>query len=209
MKWNHFLQWLINGLEKMKKDVIYEQLMGELEPKGIRLINFNKLSAEEGQLLETKGGKARTAIIPCSNNVFKRLIDIPTRKGNFMLSEELILHFLPKMFKNYEVKEKSLIRITRNADIDTETIYDEDLDYREAMENLIKQRKRMNPVRMELSRELDKKMIRSLCKNIQVEKEHVFLSRVPLDMSFVFAVQGYLKKEGKDELFYRGFSGRG
>ena len=107
MKWNHFLQWLINGREKMKKDVIYEQLMGELEPKGIRLINFNKLSAEEGQLLETKGGKARTAIIPCSNNVFKRLIDIPTRKGTFMLSEELILHFLPKMFKNYIVKEKS------------------------------------------------------------------------------------------------------
>ena len=138
MKWNHFLQWLINGLEKMKKDVIYEQLMGELEPKGIRLINFNKLSAEEGQLLETKGGKARTAIIPCSNNVFKRLIDIPTRKGTFMLSEELILHFLPKMFKNYIVKEKSLLRVTRNADIDTETIYDEDLDYREAMENLIK-----------------------------------------------------------------------
>ena len=42
MKWNHFLQWLINGLEKMKKDVIYEQLMGELEPKGIRLINDEK-----------------------------------------------------------------------------------------------------------------------------------------------------------------------
>ena len=107
MNWNHFLQWLTNGLEKMKKDVIYEPLMGELEPKGIRLINFNKLSAEEGQLLETKGGKTRTAIIPCSNNVFKRLIDIPTRKGTFMLSEELILHFLPKMFKNYIVKEKS------------------------------------------------------------------------------------------------------
>ena len=87
MNWNHFLQWLTNGLEKMKKDVIYEPLMGELEPKGIRLINFNKLSAEEGQLLETKGGKTRTAIIPCSNNVFKRLIDIPTRKGTFMLSE--------------------------------------------------------------------------------------------------------------------------
>ena len=69
-----------------------------------------------------------------------------------MLSEKLILHFLPKMFKNYEVKEKSLLRITRNADIDTKTIYDEDLDYRDAMENLIRQRKRMNPVRMELSR---------------------------------------------------------
>ena len=223
-----------------KKAVIYEQLMGELEPKGIRLINFNKLSADEGKLLETyfdheiapylsanivskqqpfpflknkdiyavalletKGGKSKTAIIPCSNNVFKRLIDIPTRKGTFMLSEELILHFLPKMFKNYEVKEKSLIRVTRNADIDTETIYDEDLDYREAMESLIKQRKRMNPVRIELSRELNKKMIRSLCKDIHVEKEHVFLTRVPLDMSFVFALQSYLKGTEQEELFYQ------
>ena len=223
-----------------KKAVIYEQLMGELEPKGVRLINFNRLSAEEGKLLETyfdheiapylsanivskqqpfpflknkdiyavallatKGGKTRTAIIPCSNNVFKRLIDIPTRKGTFMLSEELILHFLPKMFKNYEVKEKSLLRVTRNADIDTETIYDEDLDYREAMENLIKQRKRMNPVRMELSRELDKKMISSLCKDIHVEKDHVFMSRVPLDMSFVFAIQSYLRSTDQENLFYQ------
>ena len=213
-----------------KKAAIYEQLMGELEPKGIRLINFNKLSAEEGKLLETyfdneiapylsanivskqqpfpflknkdiyavalletKGGKTRTAIIPCSNNVFRRLIDIPTRKGTFMLSEELILHFLPKMFKNYIVKEKSLIRVTRNADIDTETIYDEDLDYRDAMENLIKQRKRMSPVRMEISRELNKKLTSSLCKEIKVDKDHVFLSRVPLDLSFVFALQGYLR----------------
>ncbi|MGN0391474.1 MAG: polyphosphate kinase 1 [Bariatricus sp.] len=223
-----------------KKAVIYEQLMGELEPKGIRLINFNKLSAEEGKLLETyfdqeiapylsanivskqqpfpflknkdiyavallatKSGKTKTAIIPCSNNVFKRLIDIPTRKGTFMLSEELILHFLPKMFKKYEVKEKSLIRITRNADIDTETIYDEDLDYREAMEKLIKQRRRMNPVRMELSRELNKKMISSLCKELNVEKDHVFLSRVPLDMSFVFAIQSYLKNTAQEDLFYQ------
>ena len=223
-----------------KKAVIYEQLMGELEPKGVRLINFNKLSAEEGRLLEayfdneiapylsanivskqqpfpflknkdiyaaallvTKGGKSRTAIIPCSNNVFKRLIDIPTRKGTFMLSEELILHFLPKLFKNYEVKEKSLIRVTRNADIDTETVYDEDMEYRKAMENLIKQRKRMNPVRMELSRELNKKMISSLCRDIHVDKEHVFLSEVPLDMSFVSAIQSYLKNTGQEDIFYQ------
>ena len=90
-----------------------------------------------------KGGKTRTAIIPCSNNVFRRLIDIPTRKGTFLLSEELILQFLPKFFKNYSVKEKSLIRVTRNADIDTEMIYDEDLDYRDAMENLIKVKLKM------------------------------------------------------------------
>ena len=222
-----------------KKTVIYEQLMGELEPKGIRLINFNKLSAEEGKileeyfdreiapylsanivskqqpfpflknkdiyavaLLESKGGKTRTAIIPCSNNVFRRLIDIPTRKGTFLLSEELILQFLSKFFKNYSVKEKSLIRVTRNADIDTEMIYDEDLDYRDAMENLIKERKRMNPVRMEFTGTLNKKMMHALCKTIHVEKEHVFRSDVPLDLSFVFAIQSYLKNTNAGELFY-------
>ena len=56
---------------------------------------------------------------------------------------------------------------------------------------------------MELSRELNKKMIRSLCKDIHVEKEHVFLSRVPLDMSFVFAIQSYLKNTDQEELFYQ------
>ena len=223
-----------------KKAVIYEQLMGELEPKGIRIINFNKLSAEEGALLEeyfdneiapylsaniiskqqpfpflnnkdiyavaslsTRTGKSRIAIIPCSNNVFRRLIDIPTRKGTFMLSEELILHFLPKMFKSYGVKEKSLLRVTRNADIDTETIYDEDLDYREAMEMLVKQRRRMNPVRVELSRPLNKKMIDSLCEAINVKKSHVFISEVPLDMSFVFSIQNYLRNTNQSELFYQ------
>ena len=224
----------------LKKARIYEQLMGELEPKGIRIVNFNKLSDEEGKLLEayfdteiapylsaniiskqqpfpflknkeiyaaarlaSKSGKTKTAIIPCSNNVFRRLIDIPTRPGNFMLSEELILHFFPKMFRNYTVKEKTLIRVTRNADIDTETIYDEDLDYRDAMENLIRQRKRMKPVRMELSREISKKMIQSLCKAIQVDKTHVFLSDVPLDLSFVFGIQNYLRSKGNEELFYQ------
>ena len=222
-----------------KKDIIYEQLMGELEPQGIRIINFNRLSGEEGDLLETyfdheiapylsanivskqqpfpflknkeiyavallgtKSKKTKVAIIPCSNNVFKRLIDIPTRLGTFMLSEELILHFLPKLFPKYEVVEKSLLRITRNADIDTETIYDEDMDYRDAMENLIKQRKRMNPVRMELSREINKKLVNEICKCVNVDKKHVFMSKVPLDMSFVFAIQNYLRGQEKENLFY-------
>lgn len=233
---------ILNTTRKLdlKKGKIYEQLMGELEPKGIRIINFNKLSKEEGIFLETyfdheiapylsanivssqqpfpflknkdiyavillksKNGKDRIAIIPCSNNVFKRLIEIPTRPGTFMLSEEIILHFIPKIFDKYSVIEKSLIRITRNADIDTETIYDEDLDYRDAMENLVKQRRRMNPVRIEFSRELNSKLVDKICKYVQIGKSHVFLSWVPLDMSFVFAIQNYLRKQNSEDLFYQ------
>lgn len=222
----------------LKKSKIYEQLMGELEPQGIRIINFNKLSKEEGTLLEayfdkevapflspmivgkqqpfpflngkelyalvlleTKSRKNKIGIVPCSNTVFKRLIEIPTRPGTFMLSEELILHFVSKLFEKYEIKEKSLMRVTRNADIDAEAVYDEDLDYRDLMEHLVKQRKRLSPVRVELSRKINSKLVGELCEYLGLEKKHVFFSETPLDMSFVFQIQNYLRD--KEALFYQ------
>ena len=60
-----------------------------------------------------------------------------------MLVEELILHFVEKMYPQYNVVEKSIIRVTRNADLDEIGTYDEDLDYRDTMAHLIKQRKRL------------------------------------------------------------------
>ncbi len=223
-------------LEK-KKARIYEQLMGELEPQGIRIINFNKLSKEEGELLEsyfdhniapflspmivgkqqpfpflnnkqlyamvlltTKGGKNKIGIVPCTNSVFKRLIEIPSRPGTFMLCEELILHFVSKLFSKYTVKEKSIIRITRNADIDAADVYDEDLDYRDYMEQLIKQRTRLSPVRLEFSREINDKSKKEIAKLLGIQKGHIIKVDTPLDLSFVFLLQNYLRN--KTELFY-------
>ncbi len=154
--------------------------------------------------LESNKGKLKLAVVPCSKNVFPRLIAIPSREGTFMLSEELILHFIPKIFKNYKVKEKSLIRVLRSADIDTENHYDDYLEYREMMEKLIKQRKRMSPVKLEYSRELSKQMVNTLCKEIHVKKEHVFqpISQIPLDLSFVSSIQNYFKDMNERQLFY-------
>ena len=226
----------VNVLEE-KKAKIYEQLMGELEPEGIRIINFNKLSAEEGKLLEkyfdthiapflspmiigkqqpfpflankqlyaivlleTPKGKRRTGLVPCSNSVFKRLIEIPTRPGTFMLSEELILHFVSKLYSKYIVKEKSIMRVTRNADIDATEIYDEDLDYRDMMEQLIKRRTRLNPVRVEFSRSINKKTKQEIARFLKIGADHIIDVKTPLDLSFVFALQTYLRD--KPELFY-------
>ncbi len=151
-------------------------------------------------LLNTKGGKSQMGIIPCSNNVFKRLIEIPTRPGMFILSEELILLFVPKLFKKYTVKEKAIVRVTRNADIDAETIYDEDLDYRDAMAHLIKTRKSLSPVRVEISRKLNDKLIEDFCHFLKISEDHVFISNVPLDLSFVFQLQKNL--QGKSDMFF-------
>ena len=225
------------SLEK-KKAQIYEQLMGELEPKGVRIINFNRLSNEEGQVLEqyfdehiapflspmiigksqpfpflankqlyaivlltTGKGKKKTGIVPCTDRVFKRLIEIPTRPGCFMLSEELILHFISKLYPKYYIREKSIMRVTRNADIDASDVKDEDMDYRHVMENLIKRRKRLNPVRVELSRKINKKVKEELSAFLEIGLKHIINVETPLDLSFVFELQNYLRD--RSELFYK------
>ena len=151
-------------------------------------------------VLGTKGKKDRLGIIPCTSNIFGRLIAVPGMPGTYMLAEELILHFAPVVFKGYKVKSKSLLRITRNADIDADALYDEDLDYREFMEGLIKQRKKLAPVRLELSREIDKKGIAVLCDFLELDESHVFMSSTPLDLSFVFQIQDLLRKN--TELYF-------
>ncbi len=223
-------------LEK-KKAKIYEELMGELEPQGIRIINFNKLTPEEGEMLENyfdqniapflspmvvgkqqpfpflnnkelyalvvltnKKGKNKIGIVPCSNSVFKRLIEIPSRPGTFMLGEELILHFVSKLYTKYTIKEKSIIRITRNADIDEVEVYDEDLDYRNMMAYLIKQRRRLSPVRLEISRELDSKVKAEIAENLGMRVEHIVKVDTPLNLSYVFQLQQVLRD--RPELFY-------
>lgn len=152
-------------------------------------------------VLETKSGKEKMGIIPCTNSSVPRLINIPGKDGYSMLSEELILHFIPKVFAGYHVKAKSLIRVTRNADIDADALYDEDLDYRDFMAEVIKKRKKLIPVRLELSREMDGSVVNELCDYLELDKSRVFQGSTPLDLSFVFQIQDNLRKN--PDLFYQ------
>lgn len=151
-------------------------------------------------VLKKKSGKEKLGIIPCGTGLFPRLIEVPGAPGTYMLSEELILHFIPKVFKDYEVKSKSLLRVTRNADIDADALYDEDLDYRDFMVDIIKRRKRLAPVRLEMSRELDGDIVDTLCDYLEVKRKYVFRNDIPLDLSFVFQIQDILRQ--KKELFF-------
>ena len=152
-------------------------------------------------VLDTKNEKAKIGIIPCGSRVFERLIPVPTRPGSYMLAEELILHYLPSVFSKYKVTEKSIIRVTRNADIDADRMYDEDSNYREYMEELIKQRRRLCPIRLEMTRSLDTTITDRLCQILELEPDQVFLSRSPLDLSFVPGIRDAL--HSRPELFYQ------
>ena len=220
-----------------KRDVVYEEIMENLEQYGVHMLNFHKIEKEDRNyleryfeaevapvispsivgkrqpfpflrnkeiyavvVLETKKGKEKLGIIPCSSAGIQRLIPVPGKTGTYMLSEELILHFVSKIFKGYHIKAKSLLRVTRNADIDADALYDEDLDYREFMVELIKARKKLAPIRLELSREMDGDVVETLCEYLEVDKNFVFRGDIPLDLSFVFQIQDGLRK--RTELFY-------
>ncbi len=149
---------------------------------------------------KAKSPKTRIGIVPCNNGMFRRLIQIPGSKGYFMLAEELILHFLPSVFQGYNIVSKSLIRVTRNADIDADKVYDEELNYRDHMAEVIKQRGKLTPVRMEYTRDLDKQVLTQMKNFLKIDKDMIFKTKSPLDLSFVFDIQDILRH--KSELFY-------
>lgn len=151
-------------------------------------------------VLSTKAEKKKIGIVPCGSEIFPRLVPVPGRTGCFILSEELILHFLPLLYKGYKVSSKTLARITRNADIDADLIYDEDLNYRDHMAEVVKKRKKLAPVRLELSREIDEEIIQSLCKNLKLDPKRVFEYDSPLDHSFLFQIEDQLRSH--TDLFF-------
>ncbi len=150
-------------------------------------------------ILERKG-KKKLGIIPCESGMLPRLVALPGVPGTYILLEELILHYAPGLFKGYKVQEKTLMRITRNADIDVSKVYDEDLNYRDQMEQVVKLRKKLAPVRIEFTRDISQKMVGEVCDYCELDEKHVFYSKSPLDLSFVFQIQDKLRD--RQELFF-------
>ena len=151
-------------------------------------------------LLKTQKGKNKIGIVPCKNTVFKRLIEIPTRPGTYMLSEELILHFISKLYNKYTIREKSILRISRNADIDDSDMYEDDSNYRDVMEHLIKKRNKLEPVRVELSRIINESAKNELAKYLDVGTDYFIDVETPLDLSFAGELRNSLAN--RPELFY-------
>ncbi|WP_346677643.1 polyphosphate kinase 1 [Erysipelatoclostridium sp. An173] len=153
--------------------------------------------------LESKKGKRKMGIVSCSNAMDQRLIAIPSMQGKFILVEDIILHFVSKVFSKYKIKNKAFIRVTRSADIDED---DHSLegheDYREMMETLIKQRRKLNPMRLEMSPGLEDLEVLMLMNFLNLKKNQVFTSNAPLDLSFTSKLRDYLRFI-HPEIFYK------
>ena len=140
-------------------------------------------------------------LIGCSEK-FERVIYLPRQDGTicYVLVEELIYHFADKIFPGYKIEEKTLLRITRNADIDVDESFDRELDFRQNMSELINKRKRLCPIRMQLSKQISDSFRKELCTRLELANKQVFVEKTPLDLSFVFGV--FDKAQDKKELFF-------
>ncbi len=149
--------------------------------------------------LESKTG-VKLGIVQASG-VFNRLVFLPGSETRFMLVEELILHYASKVFDSYKIQEKALMRVTRNADINAEEgLVDYDLDFRSVMSELIKKRKKLSAVRLEITRALSEATLTEICNRLELDSKQVFLTKSPLEMSFVFQLKE--KLDDKKDLFF-------
>lgn len=124
-------------------------------------------------------------IVPVNHEHSERIIPLGEGGKRFILAEEVVLHFAHLFFKGYKVIDRTLLRVTRNADI---MVSGKGADFRERMEELVAKRKKLAPVRLEISDEFSRAALDYICKKLKIRNERVFVSRIPLDLSFVFAL---------------------
>lgn len=176
--------------EQEVKPFISPQIIGKRQPFPF-LKNKEIYAVVE---LRTKSNNTKIGIIPCSNSVFKRIIPISDDEKQFMLVEELILHFAEKIFPDYKVVSKSLIRILRSADIDVdEALDDDEKDYRKGVEKVLKTRNRLCPLRMEYTRVMNDSIIEKMCSYLSLNKNQINHSDAPLNLSFLFQIEDMLR----------------
>ena len=127
------------------------------------------------------------------------------RKDNetcFALTEELVLHYAALIFGKENVQEKCLFRVTRNADIDVkEGMMDHDIDYREIMADLLKRRRKLAAVRLQVIPAAPQ-VAQLLCSRLELTHKRVFVQKSPLDLSFFYKLTSRMESDGHPELFY-------
>ena len=156
-----------------------------------------------GVLLREKHSAENTlGIVPISSQMERMHLVRKDNETLFALTEELVLHYAALIFGKENVQEKCLFRVTRNADIDVkEGMMDHDIDYREIMADLLKRRRKLAAVRLQVIPAAPQ-ITQLLCSRLELTHKRVFVQKSPLDLSFFFKLTGRMESDGHPELFY-------
>lgn len=190
--------------ERMLERYFSEAVKPYLSPQVIDSHHpFPYLSNKEQYLclvLEGDEKKPNVAVVPIMNNNFPRYYIFPDESGRgfcFITSANLVYYFADKLLPKSKITDKFLFRLTRNGDLRVdEALYDEELDWRDQMEKLIKTRKHSSVVRVQLSKEISPEILRYLLKRVKAKNKSVIVTeQLPLSLNFIFGLFGDLAAE--------------
>ena len=155
-----------------------------------------------GVLLKEKGEQS-LGMVPISSQIERMQVIRRDGRTEFALTEELVLHYASLIFGKDAVQETCLFRVTRNADIDVkEGMMDHDIDYREIMADLLKRRRKLAAVRLQVTPTAPQEIVRILCEKLELTHKRVFAQKSPLDLSFFYKLTSRMEADGHPELFY-------
>ena len=143
--------------------------------------------------------------IPASMN---RVVEIPSPAGtySYILLEDVILACLDSCFGSYKPLDRALIRVTRNADIDPDGEgVEEEEDYRQHMKRILKKRLRLQPVVLAVSGSLEKPTLKTIRKALELSRRSVFTCDIPLNLGYVFGIEGKIPEHLRNELLFTPF----
>lgn len=128
-------------------------------------------------------------VIPLPQSL-PRCIFLPGSSLRYILLEKVLLAYADQVFDMYKVLEKTVIAITRNADISPEDEgFEVDEDYRMHMKKLLKKRARLAPVRLEAENNFPPLLREYLMKRLDIAKSDIYTSKTPLDLSYVYTLE--------------------
>ena len=126
------------------------------------------------------------------------VVFLPETPSRYIFTEDILLAYADHVFEMYDVLEKTVLCVTRNADIqvDDETFGVEGGDFRKKMEKLLRQRRRMAVVRVEINRPISDHFKEHFRSRFEVSDAQIFLSRTaPLKLGYAFSLGEHLPEK--------------
>jgi polyphosphate kinase len=211
--------------QRLREEGIYHLSYGELTPteqKYVRKVFKNEmLPLLSPQIVDThhpfphlqnkaihigamlkRNGKEFFSLITLPGTLPELLV-LPGETLRYLRTEHILLEFVDQVFDTYSVGEKVQLCVTRNADIhSTDEADNIDSDFRKKMKKTLGQRKRLAPVRLELSQQISEHFAAYLCKYLSLSRAQLYVTAAPMKLSYALQLPEILSESKRKQLTY-------
>ncbi|MCI5525520.1 MAG: polyphosphate kinase 1 [Dorea sp.] len=153
-----------------------------------------------------KKNKVHMGIVPVPQFI-SDILYLPGKDIRYIRMEKVIMEYLDLVFTRYDISDANYICVTRNADVapDDEALEVTD-DFRKLMKSTLHKRRKMAVVRLEVAEKLSEDMQAFFCEKFQITPDQIFRTKMPMKLSYIFAISGKLPEPLKKALIYPPFS---